>query len=510
MDIESRPIDRMLQYIRQGWQELRRSNRQLLAAAMDPKLGDRHDQWPVYVSAKENLSAIKATLERQMERKDFDRLDVRQLPVDLATLIEHGLLYLPHDYVVPGGRFNELYGWDSYWIVLGLVRDGELELARDMVDNFLYEITHYGMILNANRTYYLTRSHPPFLTGMILAVFRQTNDVDWLRAALPVVEQYYQIWMQEPHYTPATGLARYYDQGFGPAPEALSDERDAQGRTHYERVQAFFRDHSTVSYDYGYDPARFYDAANDCLTPLFYSADRSMRESGFDPSDRFGRLNLGVVDMNPVCLNSLLYLMERETAEIHEILGERYAAAEWEEHAARRAVAINRHMWDEDAGLYFDYNFAQGTRRAYTYATTFYPLWAGIATKDQAERVIGNLALFEAPGGLLTSTTISGCQWDAPFGWAPLQMIAVKALRRYGAEQEANRIASKFLSLVIKQFISYNAIFEKYDVIKQSIDVDPVFGYPYNVIGFGWTNGTVLELLAELPHQLLSDVNLGR
>lgn len=509
MSTHEQAVDRVRQYIREGWRQLERGNRQLLSAAIDPKLGKQYHRWPVYVSAKENLEAVRNLLIAQMKRDEFEQIDLRQLPADLSTLTEHGLLYLPHDYVVPGGRFNEQYGWDSYWIVLGLLRDGELVLAKKMVDNFLYQITHYGMILNANRSYYLTRSHPPLLTGMILAVFQQTQDADWLGSAVPMIEQYYQFWMAEPHYTPATGLSRYYDHGFGPAPEALADERDAHGRTHYDRVQAFFRAHTAPPYDYGYEPDRFYDATQDCLTPLFYVADRSMRESGFDPSDRFGSLNLGVIDMNPVCLNTLLFLMERDLATIHDSLGHRPAVAEWEERAARRAVAINQYMWDEDAGLYFDYNFTHGMRRVYPFLTTFYPLWAGIATESQAQRVVANLQLFEAPGGLLTSTTTSGCQWDAPFGWAPLQMIAVKGLRRYGAEEDANRIASKFVSLVIKSFLAHGTIYEKYDLSNQSIGSHTTFGYLYNVVGFGWTNSVVLEFLAELPANRIEEMSLN-
>lgn len=493
--------DPLLRYIKDGWQQLRRSVRQLPEAARDPKLGVEHERWPVYVSPHEDIEVVHERLQQQLAPEAFASLDLRRLPPDSGQLREHGLLYLPHDYVVPGGRFNEQYGWDSFWIVLGLLRDGELELAQHMVDNFLYEIAHYGTILNANRTYYLSRSHPPFLTAMLLAVYRRTGDLEWLRAAFPAVEAHYQSWVAPPHLTPETGLSRYYDRGSGPAPEVLGDEFDAEGRTHYDRLRAFFRANPPASYEYGYDLALFYDAARDELTPLCYVADRSMRESGFDPSDRFGRFNLGVIHSNPVCLNTLLFLMERESAEILAIVGDGAAATVWEERAARRRDIINGLLWDDEAGLYFDYDVATGRRRAYPFATTFYPLWAGVASPAQARRVANNLALFEAPGGLLTSTNVSGSQWDAPFGWAPLQMIAVKGLRRYGYADEANRIARAFIGLVRDEFNANGAIYEKYDVVNRSIDTSmgQQFGYSYNVIGFGWTNGTVLELLADLP-----------
>lgn len=521
-------LDYMRHYIQESWFTLRRGNRQLLRAAIDPKLcsnGQRRT-WPVYVSEKEDLSTVAARLKALMPPDDFDQIELRQLPANRALLHEHGLLYLPHDYVVPGGRFNEMYGWDSLWIILGLLHDGEVTLAKSMVDNFVYEIEHYGAILNANRTYSLTRSQPPLLTGMILAVYRELRDRSWLRATLSAIESYYCYWTEGPHYTPETGLSRYYDLGEGPAPEVLADEKDEYGRTHYDRVKEFYRTHPASTYDYGYDLSRFYNAEEDCLTPLFYIADRSMRESGFDPSDRFGRFNVGIIDYNPVCLNSLLFLMERETAEILEILGERKAAMKWIDRAFTRQERINALMWDQQDGFYYDVivpqadqSAEQGSstearcplRRRYRFGTTFYPLWAGIATEEQARIIVENLWVLEAPGGLQTSDRISGSHWDAPFGWAPLQMIAVKGLRRYGYECEANRIAMNFLSLVLQEFVTHKVIFEKYNVCERTSDTghNQEFGYKYNVVGFGWTNGTVLELLADLPRLPLSGLGVG-
>src|SRR5262249_40067010 len=138
------------------------------------------EAWPVYVAGDENREAIARSLRAVLSPADLQRIELRTLPTSPAQIRDHGLLYLPHRYVVPGGRFNEMYGWDSYFIQLGLLRAGEIALARDMTDNFLYEITHYGTILNANRTYYLTRSQPPFLTEMILGVFDRTRDRRWL------------------------------------------------------------------------------------------------------------------------------------------------------------------------------------------------------------------------------------------------------------------------------------------------------------------------------------------
>jgi alpha,alpha-trehalase len=293
-------------------------------------------------------------------------------------------------------------------------------------------------------------------------------------------------------------LSRYFDRGAGPAPEVVADEKDEQGRTHYDRALEYYRTHDVTDYD----EALYYDSRRNQLTDLFYKGDRSMRESGFDPSSRFGALNVDIIHYAPVCLNSLLYVMEDDAARIMDILGETSAADEWRERAAARRDLINTLMWDEEAGLYYDYNVRTQQRRRYDFATTFFPLWAGIASPSQAARVRDNLERFEAPGGLLTSTEVTGNQWDAPFGWAPLQMIAVSGLRRYGFHADADRIAAKFVLLVAKEFDEHGTIVEKYDVRRRESDVaaDIKFGYSANQIGFGWTNAAVLDLLAGMTN----------
>jgi alpha,alpha-trehalase len=432
-----------------------------------------------------------------MPQESFAKIELRQLPDDPGEVREHGLLYLPYPYVVPGGRFNEMYGWDSYFIQVGLLRDGEIGLAKNMADNFLYQIEYYGKVLNANRTYYLTRSQPPFLTQMVLGVYRKTRDRKWLADAVPRIERYYRFWTSEPHLTKETGLSRYYDFGEGPAPEVISDERDDKGRSHYDRVKEYYRTHEINDYDL----AQYYDREKDELTSLFYKGDRSMRESGFDPSNRFGPFNIDIIHYDPVCLNSLLYLMEVETAEIMRVLNRTREANVWTARAQDRRRKVNRLMWDERDGLYYDYNFVEKRVRRYPFVTSFYPLWAGIADRKQAARVVSNLHLFERPGGLRTSTNQSGNQWDAPFGWAPMQMIAVNGLRRYGYTREADRITANFLSMVLKDFIEHNTIVEKYDVVRRTSELGAgvKFGYSANQIGFGWTNAAFTDLYARLP-----------
>ncbi|HKS42518.1 MAG TPA: trehalase family glycosidase [Blastocatellia bacterium] len=485
-------------YIKKSWHTLTRSNARLAAAAVDPKFQPTASgRWLVYVPGNEDTDRIAASLKTQMSAADFSKIELRRLPDSQRDIQGHGLLYLPNPYVVPGGRFNEMYGWDSYFIQVGLLRDGEIELAKNMIDNFLYQVENYGKVLNANRTYYLTRSQPPFLTQMILGVYRKTKDMNWLKSTVPSIEKCYRFWTSEPHLTAQTGLSRYYDFGDGPAPEVISDERDKQGRTHYDRVKEYYRSHEVTDYDL----SQYYDKGKDQLTDLFYKGDRSMRESGFDPSNRFGQFNVDIIHYDPVCLNSLLCEMEQETAEILTLVGRAADAAVWKQKAEERRLKINRLMWDERDGLYYDYNFVGKSVRRYPFVTTFYPLWAGIADRKQAARVVANLHLFERAGGLQTSTNASGNQWDAPFGWAPMQLIAIKGLRRYGYAKEADRITVNFLSMILKDFIEHNTIVEKYDVERRTSQLGAgiKFGYETNVIGFGWTNAAFTELYAELP-----------
>ena len=487
----------ILAYIRQTWGALTRSHRMLAEAALDPKFSPAGGgRSPVYVPPSENVAAIQMRLRGEMPPEDFRKIAILPLPPDPKDIRLAGLLYLPEPYVVPGGRFNEMYGWDSYFIQLGLLRDGMTGLARDIAENFLYEIRNYGKILNANRTYYLTRSQPPFLTEMLLNVYERDHDRRWLAKAWPEIEKYYAYWTAPPHFT-GTGLSRYFDLGSGPAPEVLASEKDSRGRTHYDLVKEYYRTHTVTAYDV----AQYYNRARDRLTPLFYEGDRSMRESGFDPSSRFGPFSIDIIHYNPVCLNSLLYVMEKQAGEILRILGRGAEAAAWEQRARERAVRINRLMWDERDGLYYDYDFSTKQRRRYPFLTTFYPLWAGIASREQAARVERSLRLFERPGGLETSTNHSGEQWDAPFGWAPLELLAAEGLRRYGYAADADRISREFLSVVEEDYQRTGRIAEKYDVERRTSDLagEIHFGYRSNEAGFGWTNGVFTALLDALP-----------
>jgi alpha,alpha-trehalase len=331
---------------------------------------------------------------------------------------------------------------------------------------------------------------------MVLDVYRVTGDTAWLEESLPALEKYYEFWTTEPHLTPRTGLSRYDGGSDQPAPEVVFGERDEAGKNHYDRVREYYRTHEVKEYHL----ADFYDAKNDQLTPLFFRGDRAMRESGFDPSARFGPFSVGIVNYNSVDLNALLYRMEMDISAIHTLLDRPLLAEIWSGRAAARASTMRRLMWDGKTGLFADYNFADNHRLDYPYLTTFYPLWAGLATREEAASVAANLPLFERKGGLQTSTNVSGNQWDAPFGWAPLQIIAIEGLRRYGFDAAAERLSLKFLSMILRDFDQHRTIKEKYNVVEGKSDLGAgiKFGYTSNEIGFGWTNAAFVLLWHEL------------
>ena len=476
------------------WPRLIRSTRDALHAVRDAKLKEPGDhRWPLYLSAGEDIRLVRDRLRKTLDPAAFRRIDIRVLGGAAEQVDEHGLVYLPGRYVVPGGRFNEMYGWDSYFIAKGLICDGRVGLAQSMADLQLYQVRHYGTVLNCNRTYCLTRSHPPFLSRLVRDVFDATADHLWLRGALPLVERYHAYWSSLPQLLSGLELSRYYAFGEGPAPEALHGEVDAHGRNHYERLRDWLRGHC-----HDYAPAQAcYDPATDSLTAAAYRDDLTVRESGFDLTGRFGPCGMGVRDYAPVCLNTLLWRMEKDIAAIRRVLDCSPQSIEyWEEISAQREATMRRHFWDERSGLFLDWQVSKRKRRFYPYATTFWPLWAGWASEEEAARVAGNLGMFETSHGLMASTETTGCQWDAPFMWAPLVLMAVAGLERYGFDHDAARIAGKFLRTLSADFEQTGKLFEKYNARTGSsvVDGDIHFGYPTNEPGFGWTNAAVCIL----------------
>ena len=445
--------------------------------------------------------------------------------IDTKAIQPHGLLYLPNKYVVPGGRFNEMYGWDSYFIVVGLLRDRRIELARGMVENFFFEIENYGSILNANRTYYLTRSQPPFLSSMVLAVYEAEkqagkNDTEWLKRAYPFLLKDYSMWTRSPKLAGTTDLARYYDFGDGPPAEGLQDEGG-----YYRDVVSYFMLHPDQADHYLVEQKKGQATEGEgqkysikaCDVPLtmarpecgtehivrlstdYYKGDRSMRESGFDISFRFGAYGSATHHYAPVCLNSLLYKTEKDIDQISVLIGKSADAKVWRTRAETRRSRMQQYLWDSERGFFFDYDFVGGKKSTYRYLTTYYPLWAGLATPEQAAAVARHLSAFEFPGGLAMSPENTGMQWDYPYGWAPVQLLAIQGLRRYGFNAEADRLSYKFISTVIENFQRDGTIREKYNVVTRSSEAQVAAGYQANVIGFGWTNAAFLELLHSLP-----------
>ncbi len=454
-----------------------------------------------------------------------------------------GLLYLPNPYVVPGGRFNEMYGWDSYFIVLGLEADHREALGKGMVDNFLFEIEHYGAVLNANRTYYLTRSQPPFLTSMIRAVYENPASFpatpagraearEWLEHAYTLAEKDYSTWTRPEHKAGLTGLARYFDYGSGPVPEMADDS------TYYSDVIRWLEAHPhAVSGGEAGAPylvkgtenpndaetARLKQTSCDVkiskvcmrafadgyrLSKAFYIGDRAMRESGFDPGNRFGPFDGSTQNYAPVCLNSLLYRYERDLEHLALVLGKSTDATRWGKRAQLRNSAMHRYLWKPQQGVFADYDFVKHATSDYAYISSLYPLWGGVASREEAKRIVEKIELFERPGGLSMSNTDTGLQWDEPFGWAPTNWISVAGLEAEGFRDDAKRLAQKWDTTVDQGFANDGTIREKYNVVSGNAKVQVSTGYKTNVIGFGWTNAVYLkmkEVIAEVSASNPSD-----
>jgi len=453
-------------------------------------------------------------------------VDVQALPrvidrlgdIDATKLPAQGLLYLPHPYVVPGGFFNEMYGWDSYFIVLGLAADHRTALAKDMVDNALFEVEHYGGVLNANRTYYLSRSQPPFLSAMMAVVLDDPASFPdaearraWLARAYPLAVRNHDIWTRPEHRAGDTGLARYYDLGSGPVLEAHDSG-------YYVGVIKWLRAHPAD--DPGYlikasqrpddaEAARLQRGSCDVraskvcagawfdgyrLTADYYHGDRAMRESGFDTNAHFGPFGGSTHHYADVSLNSLLYRYERDLHDFALQLGKAGDAERWTKAADDRKAAMDKYLWRAQDGMYRDYDFVAGKSSPWPYITTFYPLWAGAASAQQAAAVRGKLAVFERKGGLSMDNRAAGVQWGEPFGWAPTNWLAVSGLDRYGFHDDARRIAGKFNATIDRGFADDGTIREKYNMALGNADVKVSAGYSQNVIGFGWTNGVYLKM----------------
>jgi alpha,alpha-trehalase len=507
-------------YIHNGWDTLSRSMAEC-KTLVDPKVNAPPLLYlPMVAPTPPELLRLRSQCNIQIAHLPHRIVHIGD--VKESEIPHPGLLYLPNRYVVPGGRFNEMFGWDSYFIILGLLRDGRIDLARGMVENFFYEIENYGAVLNANRTYFLTRSQPPLLSSMIRAVYdaeiardsspaNRARQLQWLARAYPYARRDHDFWLSPIHRAGQTGLARYFDIGDGPVPDIAdhssyyidvinwlvahpdvhtsyllaAPERPSSAEAAVLAQTSCDASHSVVC---GLAWAHGYRLSHD-----FYVGDRAVRESGFDISFRFGPFSGSTHHYAAVCLNSLLYKYERDLADMAGMLHQPADAAQWKKQAEARQSAINKYLWNPQKGLFFDYDFTTGQQSSYVYATIFYPLWAGLASKEQAASIAQHLSLLNRPGGLSCSTYASGLQWDSPFGWAPLNWFAADGLRKASYGAEARRVATEFTHTVATSFQKEGTIHEKYNMETGTSDVDVIAGYQ-NVVGFGWTNAVYVEM----------------
>jgi Neutral trehalase len=423
------------------------------------------------------------------------RSDTRPLGTHIDTLWSHlirrtpaappnsSLLPLPYPYVVPGGRFREIYYWDSYFTMLGLVESGRQDLVRDMVRNFAHMIDAYGHIPNGSRTYYLSRSQPPFFFAMTGLV--DPNDpAKGYAQYLPQLKAEYRYWMRgaanlKPGearervvaLSDGTLLNRYWDDSDTPRDESFREDE--------QLARTSSRPHAEI-----------------------YRNARAAAESGWDFTARWfadGKSLASIVttEIVPVDLNSLMFGLEDAIRQGCERTHDTNCAREYSEHAAQRRVAINTHLWDDRLGAYGDWRWTQNRFTGVLSVAAFYPLFVGIADPERAKKIAeaGRNSLLK-PGGLVSTPLATGEQWDAPNGWAPLQWMAIAGLRRYH-DDLATTISCRWIVNVNAVYKRSGKLVEKYDVVTLN---RPGGGGEYKLQdGFGWTNGVTRKLMSLYP-----------
>jgi len=416
--------------------------------------------------------------------------DVLQRPADekhSGTLIP-----LPHSYIVPGGRFREVYYWDSYFTILGLQEDGKKELIQNIIDNFSYLIEEYGFIPNGNRTYYLSRSQPPFYALMIDVLAEEKNEQVYAEY-LPHLEREYAFWMTGKNQLHQNGetrlrtvkmpggeiLNRYWDNKSTPRPESYMEDIE----TAEKAIQLY--------------PEK--------TKKEVYRDIRAAAESGWDFSSRWfyddnnkeaGLPNIHTTNIIPVDLNCLLYKLEETIAKAYHIKGDEAKQQYYLDLAEKRKAAIQKYFWNEEFGFYFDYNFQEKEHTNIWSLAGIYPLFFEVSNQQQAYSVKEKLEeKFLVPGGLLASTNFTSQQWDAPNGWAPLQYLAIEGLRNYKYDSLAKTVKERWLNLNKKVYQREYKILEKYHVV--NINREGGGGEYPNQDGFGWTNGVYKKLSSE-------------
>jgi len=391
----------------------------------------------------------------------------------------NSLVPLPNPYVVPGGRFREIYYWDSYFTMLGLQISKRVDLIQNMIDNFCYLIDHFGYIPNGNRTYFLGRSQPPFFACMI-SVLAEEKGNDIYVKYLPQLEKEYQFWMKGKEQVTLKSssvrhlvmlpdksiLNHYWDESDSPRPEAYK---------HEVNLAKNCEDKKSV-----------------------YRNLRAAAESGWDFSGRWFKIegdfsSIHATEIVPVDLNCLLLNLEKTIEKAYEISGDKASAIHYKNLAEQRKKDINKYCWNEEEEFYFDFDHKENKQKtSLTLAATF-PLFFQIASAEQAAGVAKMVKeKFLSPGGLISTLETTDQQWDAPNGWAPLQWIAVQGLAKYGFKDLAIEITKRWLDINKRVYEETGKMMEKYNVV--TTDLKAGGGeYPAQD-GFGWTNGVYLAL----------------
>lgn len=392
------------------------------------------------------------------------------------------LLPLPKPYVVPGGRFREVYYWDSYFTMLGLAESGHWDKIEDMVANFGYEIDTWGHIPNGNRSYYLSRSQPPFFSLMVELLATHGGD-EVLKTWLPQMEKEYQYWMEgadalQPgeankrvvKLSDGSILNRYWDDSSTPRPESwLADVTTAKNNPNRPATE-------------------------------IYRDLRAAAASGWDFSSRWmdDPEQLGTIrttSIVPVDLNALMFKMEKMLSRAYQVSGDSAKASHYDALATARQKAIETNLWNTKEGWYADYDLKTKKVRNQLTAAALYPLFVNAAAKDRADKVaaVTETRLLKA-GGITTTTVKSGQQWDAPNGWAPLQWVAAAGLQNYDHQKLAMSVSWRFLTNVQHTYDREQKLVEKYDVSSTGTGGGGGGEYPLQD-GFGWTNGVTLKML---------------
>ncbi|PWS28857.1 trehalase [Pedobacter yonginense] len=399
---------------------------------------------------------------------------------DTLSAFKTSLLPLPKPYIVPGGRFREIYYWDSYFTMLGLQKAGKVEVIKDMIDNFAFLINKYGFIPNGNRSYYLTRSQPPFFAAMVQLLTKDNPDVK-ISDYKDALEKEYDFWMKgatnlkngtavnhSVKLLDGTVLNRYYDAGDQPREESYREDVESAKLTKQQ-------------------------------PSVFLRNVRSAAESGWDFSSRWfadGKSFNQIIttDLLPVDLNTLLYNLELAIAEANTQKGDAAKAQLFTAKANKRKAAILKYFWNQQEIFFTDYNWKTKRQSAQLTLASSFPLYFNIATEKQAKAVSDKIKKdFLKKGGLISTLTTTKEQWDAPNAWAPLQYISIQGLYNYRYKELADDISDRWVNQNIAVFKETGKLMEKYNVV----ETDSKGGggeYPLQD-GFGWTNGVLLKLL---------------